>query len=552
MKKIFKLPVMMLGLMLLLAGFAQKAKAQEDYISLETFYEELAPYGTWMQDPQYGYVWRPDVNQNEFSPYYTDGHWVMTEYGNTWISDYDWGWAPFHYGRWVMNRFNEWIWLPDTVWGPAWVSWRSGGGYYGWAPMGPGFNVDINIGGGGWSTPDDWWIFIPQRNIYDTRYQRYGYRNVTIINRTTIINNTYGRNRNTYYTGPRADDIRRVTRRDVRVYNVSRTDRPGRSRITNNNVNFYNPGRRGGNNGTWGGNNANNGGNNGGRDGNNNRPGNNNNNTNPAAGTSDGNNGGRYGRPGRLNPVRGNDRVQPVQPSATDREKLNQNPPSGNVPENNGQGRGGRVPQGNDQQNDAQREQQRQQQLQLRQQQMQQRQQQQQQNGQQEQDRQQRMQQQSQRQQQEQSQRQQQQARQQQEQSQRQQQQEQAQRQQQQQEQQEQAQRRQQEQAQREQQEQAQRRRQEQAERQEQEEQEQAQRRQQEQAQRQQQEQRQQQARQQQEQSQRQQEQSQQQQQQIQQQRQQQIQQRQQQMQPQSRTGSSGEGSSRASRGGRN
>ncbi len=59
----------------------------------------------------------------------------MTEYGNTWVSDYDWGWAPFHYGRWVNNRYNEWVWIPDTVWSPAWVSWRSGGGYYGNSAM---------------------------------------------------------------------------------------------------------------------------------------------------------------------------------------------------------------------------------------------------------------------------------------------------------------------------------------------------------------------------------------------------------------------------------
>ena len=240
MKHMIKLPALLLGLMLLLTGITQKAMAQDDDISLESFYDELSPYGTWIQDPEYGYVWRPDVDQNDFRPYYTNGRWAMTEYGNTWVSDYDWGWAPFHYGRWVSNRYGQWIWLPDTVWGPAWVSWRSGGGYYGWAPMGPGFNININIGGG-FNTPNDWWVFIPQRNIYSNYYPRYSRRNVTIYNQTTIINNTYGRNRNTYYTGPRADDIRRATNRDVRVYNISRSERPGRTSISNNNINIYNP-----------------------------------------------------------------------------------------------------------------------------------------------------------------------------------------------------------------------------------------------------------------------------------------------------------------------
>ncbi len=118
-----KLPAIMLGLLLLLTGINQKVFAQDEDISLQTFYDELSPYGTWIQDPQYGYVWRPDVDQAEFRPYYSNGHWVMTEYGNTWVSDYEWGWAPFHYGRWVTDRFNQWLWLPDTTWGPAWVNW---------------------------------------------------------------------------------------------------------------------------------------------------------------------------------------------------------------------------------------------------------------------------------------------------------------------------------------------------------------------------------------------------------------------------------------------
>lgn len=237
MKNMIKLPAIVLGLMLLLTGVTQKVMAQGEDVSMQSFYDELSPYGTWIQDPQYGYVWRPDVEQGDFRPYYTNGRWAMTEYGNTWVSNYDWGWAPFHYGRWVYNRYNQWVWIPDTTWGPAWVSWRSGGGYYGWAPMGPGMNININF-----NIPDLWWVFIPQRNIYYDSFPRYySRRNVVIINNTTIINNTYVNNRRTYYTGPRADDIRRDTRQDVRVYNVNNTSRPSRSNISGNNLNMYTP-----------------------------------------------------------------------------------------------------------------------------------------------------------------------------------------------------------------------------------------------------------------------------------------------------------------------
>jgi hypothetical protein len=242
MKNMIKLPAIVLGLMLLLTGTTQKVMAQQEDVSLQSFYDELSPYGTWIQDPQYGYVWRPDVDQEEFRPYYSNGRWAMTEYGNTWVSNYDWGWAPFHYGRWIYNNYNQWVWIPDTVWGPAWVSWRSGGGYYGWAPLGPSISIGINIGRGGYRVPDMCWNFIPYSNIYYNSYPRYyGGRNRIYIQNTVIINNTYVRNNRTYYTGPRAEEVRRATNQNVTVYNVNRSSRPGASRIDNNTVNIYNP-----------------------------------------------------------------------------------------------------------------------------------------------------------------------------------------------------------------------------------------------------------------------------------------------------------------------
>lgn len=241
MKNMIKSAIM-LGLLLLFAGTTQKAMAQGEDVSLQSFYDELSPYGTWIQDPQYGYVWRPDVDQEEFRPYYSNGRWAMTEYGNTWVSDYDWGWAPFHYGRWIYNRYNQWVWLPDTVWGPAWVSWRSGGGYYGWAPLGPSISIGINIGRGGYRVPDMCWNFIPYNNIYYSNYPRYySSRNRVYIQNTVIINNTYVRNNRTYYTGPRVDDIRRNTNQRVTVYNVNRSHGSGRTSIDNNTINIYQP-----------------------------------------------------------------------------------------------------------------------------------------------------------------------------------------------------------------------------------------------------------------------------------------------------------------------
>src|ERR1039458_8402512 len=116
--------ILLLGLLLFTtAGF--KAHAQDVQVSFQTFYDNLSPYGQWVSDPQYGNVWVPNEEGN-FRPYGSRGHWVMTDYGNTWVSDDPWGWACYHYGRWTYDNYYGWIWVPGYEWAPAWVSWRYG------------------------------------------------------------------------------------------------------------------------------------------------------------------------------------------------------------------------------------------------------------------------------------------------------------------------------------------------------------------------------------------------------------------------------------------
>jgi len=121
-----------------------------------SFDEALSPYGDWT-DVDGTRVWRPaaTVVGDDFQPYATNGQWVSSDYGWYFQSDYSWGWAPFHYGRWALDPNYGWIWIPGTVWAPAWVDWRSGGGYIGWAPLPPiGWSVVVQP----WRP---YWCFVP-------------------------------------------------------------------------------------------------------------------------------------------------------------------------------------------------------------------------------------------------------------------------------------------------------------------------------------------------------------------------------------------------------
>lgn len=220
------------------SSYKSKASTLSFGVSFQVFYNELSPYGDWVLDPTYGYVWIPYVDRG-FQPYVSNGYWTMTNFGNTWVSQYDWGWAPFHYGRWFWNDFYGWAWIPGYEWGPAWVSWRTGGGFYGWAPLGPGMHVGVNI-----MIPARHWVFVPQRRFRVRHFQRYfvpHHQVVNIYNRTTIINNTHIVNNTTYYTGPSRREIQRVTGSNVPVYQVNNSTRPGRTIVQNNNMNVFRP-----------------------------------------------------------------------------------------------------------------------------------------------------------------------------------------------------------------------------------------------------------------------------------------------------------------------
>jgi len=243
MKTILKLFVFSVIIVAGIGLSPQKASAQNEPVTLQVFYDELAPYGTWIENPTYGYVWVPNVDQ-DFSPYVTNGHWVYTDYGWTWVSDFSWGWAPFHYGRWFVDPNYGNCWIPDTQWGPAWVTWRQSNDYIGWTPMGPGISIDIALSRG-YNVPRDRWVFVRNRDfmqndIYRYRVERsllFNIFNLSFVIRSTRFDNY--RNNN-YFFGPSRDNVQRYTGRVISPVHIRDYNRPGQS-YSKDYLNIYRP-----------------------------------------------------------------------------------------------------------------------------------------------------------------------------------------------------------------------------------------------------------------------------------------------------------------------
>ena len=152
---------------------------------------DLDPYGTWRVVPTYGSVWVPTAVQTGWVPYST-GAWTLDPYyGWTWVDTAPWGWAPYHYGRWVfVDGF--WAWAPGPVvarpvYAPALVAFFGG----------PSVRIGVTVGGPlvgwvalGWGEPVvPWWG--RAGFIHQPSWRGWGGPRVvnnTVINNTTVVN----------------------------------------------------------------------------------------------------------------------------------------------------------------------------------------------------------------------------------------------------------------------------------------------------------------------------------------------------------------------------
>jgi Family of unknown function (DUF6600)/FecR protein len=179
------------------------------YVSPDVYgTEDLDGNGRWANDPEYGNVWVPNVDP-DWAPYRC-GRWTWIDYyGWTWVGCESWGWAPYHYGNWYRGSLG-WAWYPGAIhsryyWRPALV------GFFGWGGGGVGVGFEFgNVG----------WVPLAPHERYRPWYGRGvygGYRNTTVINNVTVVNNTNLGSvyRNARYvngiTGVRSNDFGRVS-----------------------------------------------------------------------------------------------------------------------------------------------------------------------------------------------------------------------------------------------------------------------------------------------------------------------------------------------------
>ena len=191
------------------------------------FYDDLEPYGEWFRLDNYGWAWTPHDVPVDWRPY-TNGRWAYTDYGWTWASDEEWGWAPFHYGRWLFDSRYGWVWLPGREWAPAWVTWRFGGGWVGWAPLPPGAGWEAGVSYDR-SIRSDHWCFIEDRLFLDTNLRGsiiLPARNVTLIRITANVTNYSVVQNRIVNRSLSVEQVERMTRRQVNRLRVVESDSP--------------------------------------------------------------------------------------------------------------------------------------------------------------------------------------------------------------------------------------------------------------------------------------------------------------------------------------
>lgn len=215
-------------------GYDGSASVSYDDSYYDYEYSSLDRYGTWVDIEGYGDVWCPLEVSAGWRPY-TVGTWAYTDYGWMWVARDPWGSVPYHYGRWTFDSYYGWVWVPGDIWAPAWVSWRYGDGWVGWAPLPPDVDWRVGIGfsvemGALDSRIDNYgWCFVPARDLLSANLRTRiapPSRNVTYLSVTRNVTNYTEINQRPAERGLRPELIERDLGRRVTPRRVVETTMP--------------------------------------------------------------------------------------------------------------------------------------------------------------------------------------------------------------------------------------------------------------------------------------------------------------------------------------
>jgi len=238
----YLIPILLLALGLAVVS-AAPATAHST-VSVSLFYDSLAPYGDWLVSAEFGYVWHPRAVGYGWRPY-SDGQWIYSDYGWTFVSDVPWGWAAFHYGRWTLDPYYGWVWVPGTEWAPAWVVFQAGDGYVGWAPLPPGISLSVALSGRLRIDPTAY-CFVREREFLTGNVRRSIVApryNLRLVGATRNVTRFERNGRRYVNRSLSVERIERSTQRRVerrRIVDVA----PGRGRVSEirgKRVSFYRP-----------------------------------------------------------------------------------------------------------------------------------------------------------------------------------------------------------------------------------------------------------------------------------------------------------------------
>ena len=178
------------------------------------------------------YVWRPNNVGENWSPY-TNGYWTYTTCGWMWVSNYKWGWRPYHYGRWWWSPQWGWVWSPGFIWAPAWVVWMFYDGYCGWYPLSPRVRWHHHHHHHGYYCHHirfrvRHWAFVSQGNFHGLTINHNviidSKQNADILKYSTFASDIDYENGRVFNKGPELKDIEKasdktITAEDVERYN---------------------------------------------------------------------------------------------------------------------------------------------------------------------------------------------------------------------------------------------------------------------------------------------------------------------------------------------